>query len=131
MNIDPMWIIGTGASVLGVGVGAYIKVTERLTRMETMMSIISKKAASILISPHTPELDALLVEYVESHFDLPMAKWERMEHLVLEIENDKNRGKDERVLAAMVAALADHKLSRYRTKKTVDNGPKPGDVQGA
>lgn len=117
MNIEPMWILGTGVTILGGGFAGYVSLTNRLTRIETTINLIGKKAANILYSPHTPELDELLKEYIESNHDLPQTKWERMEQLVLEIESSLTEDKDKRLLAAIVAALADHKLMRYRGKK--------------
>lgn len=102
------------AAALGSAVATYVILVQRITRVETIISMWNTKFAEILHSPHTPELDALLEKLVKSyrdkHFDLTMAEWTELQKMTCELENDTTLAKGERMLAGMVNATCEHKL---------------------
>jgi hypothetical protein len=78
----------------------------RVVRLETTISMFNEKAAAILHSPHTPELDALLEKLAMSYkqnLDMPESDWLELLLRTEEIENDLTLPKGERFLAAMTA----------------------------
>ena len=113
-----IWLIGgsyafTMALAIG-GIGAYILIVQRIKAVEVLISMLSVKAANILHSPHTPELDALLEKYYrtynERHFELSHAEWKELLKLCQDIEDDSSEPKGTRLLAAIVGSVALHKL---------------------
>jgi|SRR5580704_7591348 hypothetical protein len=122
MEQIPTWLLtlmvtGLAASI-GSTVAAYVILVQRITRVETIISMWNTKSAEILHSPHTPELDALLEKFVKSykekHYDLTMEEWQGLQKMTCALENDQTLAKGERMLAAMVNATCEHKLMRYR-----------------
>ena len=119
-----LWIFGviiSGLSmIIGAGVGWAFTTSNRITRVETLVSTFSRKAGEILHSPHTPELDALLEKYVKSyqdrHYELTYAEWEDLKRQCDALENDQTLAKGERLLAAMVSSVCEHKLLLPKAK---------------
>ncbi|MDE2105072.1 MAG: hypothetical protein KGL39_47980 [Patescibacteria group bacterium] len=77
---------------------------KRISRLETLVDIWTEKAAKILHSPHTPELDAVLDKLLTATME--HADWKKLADLCGEIENDSERPKEERALAAALAIVA-------------------------
>lgn len=102
-----------GASFIGFGAWAVAKIQDmavRVTRLETILSMAGEKAARILHSPHTPELDRLLEHYWDHHYDLSTAEWKRLAEICGEIERNMGEDPEKRALAAGLGLLAAHKL---------------------
>ena len=122
MEQIPTWLLtlmvtGLAASI-GSTVAAYVILVQRITRVETIISMWNTKSAEILHSPHTPELDALLEKFVKSykekHYDLTMEEWQGLQKMTCALENDQTLAKGERMLAAMVNATCEHKLMQFK-----------------
>lgn len=111
-----LWVLGQSFVYAGVLVLAYIKVTNRLTRLETIMDMLGDKAAKILHSPHTPDLDRLLEKYIDKYYNLTLEEWKELLARCDEIENNLANPKDQRALAAIVAAMCHHKLMHLPPK---------------
>jgi hypothetical protein len=112
-----LWIFGTiitiGTIITGAMAGAVLNLKERVVRIETTFSLFNEKAATILHSPHTPELDAALEELLASYDknrDMTQEQWTNLLRLVEQIENDKELAKGERLIAAMVSTTCRVKL---------------------
>ena len=126
MNIDTQWLIGSAATLVGSGVWAYIRLTERVTRLEAsvhsdinervvkieaVFDLLGKKAAKILHSDDDPHgIDALLDKYLDRYYELTPVEWGALLAKCGDIENDKALSKGERILASWLAAVAHHKL---------------------
>jgi hypothetical protein len=78
---------------------------ERLTKLETVISMMGESAARALHSPHTPELDALLDKYIDNNYELSPAEWGELRQLCVLIEDDKTLARQERMLAGTVKAM--------------------------
>lgn len=123
-----LWIFGTiitlGSGYL-VGLTAFIvknifdikdsinESDKRIVRIETTFSLYNEKAANILHSPHTPELDSALGQLLKCYNenrDMTQDQWANLLHLVEQIENDRDVAKGERMLAAMVSTTCRVKL---------------------
>ena len=100
MTETQMWMLGQFLIVAGGTVAVYVSLAQRITRLETFFEVFGKKAAQILHSPHTPELDAYLDKYVKN--DMQDQDWAKLLGLVELLEHDQTRPKEERALAAMV-----------------------------
>lgn len=105
-----LWVLAQTFVYAGVVVLGYIKLTTRITRLETIMEILGDKAAKILHSPHTPDLDRLLEKYCDKYYLLTVAEWQELLTRCDEIENNLANPKDQRALAAIVGAMCHHKL---------------------
>ena len=105
-------VIGNSGMAVSVGrPGHWIRsaFVQRITRLETFFEVLGKKAANILHSPHTPELDSFIEKYVSDKM-LP-DDWQHLLRLVDDVEGNLDRPKEERALAAMVAAACRKKLN--------------------
>jgi hypothetical protein len=87
---------------------------KRLVKIETINSLYSERVATVLHSPHTPEMDVLLEkfrdEYIRRHYELTPAEWQKLAELTEAIVNDELLAKGERQLAAWINAVCAHKL---------------------
>lgn len=112
MTVEPFvfWILGSSVGILSAGVGGYINLVQRVTRVEAVLALFGEKAAKILHSPHTPELDSLLEKYISRNYELSFEEWQRLLLFCETIENDKSGGTEERALAAWLSAISHHKL---------------------
>lgn len=120
------WILGTATPIVAGGIAAYISVTNRLTRlesmvhedmesrvtrMETLMKMLGDKAAKILHSPSDHhQMDELLDKYLDRHYELSPEEWTELLIKTSAVENDKSLTKGERTLAAWLNAICHHKL---------------------
>jgi len=123
-----LWIFGAFITVLtlvlaGLG-GLGFSLAQRVTRLEAVLSLYSDKAAAILHSPHTPEMDALLEkfreEYIARQQELSLKDWERLAALTDEIWRDTSIPKGERNLAAWLNAICDHKTFKSPKEYKLD-----------
>lgn len=109
-----LWLFGAYQSILTLalasGIGWLILIVQRLTKVETILALIADKAAAILHSPHTPELDALLEKYCDRTYTMTELEWEKLRRMCGEIEDNLSLPKEERALAAFVGAAAEHEL---------------------
>lgn len=118
MNVDPMWILGTGVTLLSVGVGAYIRISDRVTKLETILSLVGSKVAKILHSPDDHlGMDALLDKYLDRHYELSPSEWTKLTALCEGVVVDRNKPRDLRLLAALLSAISEHKISEPPTER--------------
>ena len=123
-----LWIFGTIITLCTLVIGKLLasvdNLTGRVIRIETAFSLFNEKAANILHSPHTPELDLalekLVVAYHKNH-DLKMEEWRELLRLVELIENDRELLHGERLIAAMISTTCRVKLEMTPTgfRKTI------------
>lgn len=123
-----LWIFGTIITLCTLVIGKLLasvdNLTGRVIRIETTFSLFNEKAANILHSPHTPELDLalekLVVAYQKNH-DLKMEEWRELLRLVELIENDRELLHGERLIAAMISTTCRVKLETTPTgfRKTI------------
>lgn len=123
-----LWIFGTIITLCTLVIGKLLasvdNLTGRVIRIETAFSLFNEKAANILHSPHTPELDLalekLVVAYQKNH-DLKMEEWRELLRLVELIENDRELLHGERLIAAMISTTCRVKLEMTPTgfRKTI------------
>lgn len=118
-----LWLLG-GLVTGGVGWmsclswNAY-QTNLRMTRMETVLLSISKKAAMLLHDTHDKhELDAILDNYA-LHHDLSDQEWDKLLNKCRDIVEKKNVPPLEQLLAyvALVGHLCLHKKMRHREIK--------------
>jgi len=95
--------------------GTFIKIVwthgDRILKIETFLSLVGQKFASILHSPHTPELDALLEIYIARDHEMNREQWKRLMELCEHTVNDPLADKEKVVMAGFLYALCEHKLS--------------------
>lgn len=84
----------------GALVVVYVSLAQRITRLETFFEVFGRKAAQILHSPHTAELDNYLDKYLAN--TMVDSDWSELLRLVEDLENDTSKPKEERGLAAIV-----------------------------
>lgn len=104
------WLVKSRSDIADKATENHHSLDRRLTKIETLIEVWGTKAASILHSPHTPELDALLEKYADRHYELTMAEWRRLLDLCEEIERDTTIERERRSLAGWLAMVAHHKL---------------------
>lgn len=104
------------AALTGGVITSAFSIFQRLTKMETTLDLIGMKAANVLHSPHTPELDRLLEKYVSREYELTLDEWKELNDRCEAIENDTSNPKDQRALAAIVSALCHHKMRQAPPK---------------
>jgi len=126
MIVEPAWFLTQTVVLVGAGITAYIKLTERVTKLEAQVhsdlfervinleaifKLLGDKAAKILHSDDDPYgIDSLLDKYLDRHYELTYQEWETLLKKCTEIEDNKELSKGERVLASWLAAVAHHKL---------------------
>jgi hypothetical protein len=117
-----LWILGGYAAAIAwlvlSNMQSHTEINTRLVKVEVVLTMFGEKAAKILHSPHTPELDSLLEHYWDNHYDLSNGEWVRLREICEEVENDPIQPGDKRALAAFVACLAYHKLRMHAPKPT-------------
>lgn len=109
-----LWLLGIVQTVMllaiSAGVAWLLVIVQRLTKVETILAMFAERAAAILHSPHTPELDELLEKYCDREYELSEPEWRKLLFMTGEIDKDMTLPKEERVLAAIIHAAASHKL---------------------
>lgn len=104
MNTDvTLFIAGQAVVILGIGIGAYTSIVQRVTKLEAIVSLLGDKAAKILHSPHTPELDALIEKHILDKLD--NKDLDRFLQMLHDVENDLEEPKAAR-LAAVLARIS-------------------------
>ena len=85
-------------SIVSFATGAIV-FSQRLSRVEVVIALVSDKAAKILHSPHTPELD----KYIEKDEAGLLTKEDAEIYLTLlqQVENDRNEPKGNRLAAVL------------------------------
>lgn len=101
-EIAAAWICAAVAvmGLFGSIVAVYVLLVQRITRLETFFEVLGKKAAQVLHSPHTPELDYHLEKYINGK--MQDGDWATLLVLVEEIEHDLTKSKSERALAGFI-----------------------------
>jgi hypothetical protein len=113
-----LWIFGFILTGLGMCIGGMLawafSTSQRLTKVETIVSLLAQKAAEILHSPHTPELDAMLEKYLRTYtdrgYELTRDEWDKLREMCSLLEKDESLAKGERLLAGIINAVCTHKL---------------------
>ncbi len=136
MVIEPIWLLGQSVVMLGIGVGAYIRMTERVTKLEAtvhtdlhdrvvaleaVLELLGKRAAKLLHSPHDPwGIDVFLDHYIANDYDLPDTEWESLSKKLKEVQQLGNT--DAKVLAMLVETLAGFAQALAKHKMQRNNG---------
>jgi hypothetical protein len=112
-----IWLFaGSFSAIVALGVGINllkIQMTALQTTQDTLIKFLGNKAAFLLHSPHTPELDALIDKFRRDHItDTEMQEFINM---LLTIEGDITMAKGERLLASLVL-LAIERIDTSRIK---------------
>jgi hypothetical protein len=115
MNDNILWIIGQGVVLSIGGVAAYVALIQRVTRLETrwdnFVYNLGEKSARGLHSPNDHlGLDALLDKYLSHHYELTREEWSELNARCEQIVDDLKASDKERSLAAILAAVCQHKL---------------------
>lgn len=106
-----LWLLGHFIVFGGAGMGAYIKLIQRITKVETFISLLGTKAARALHSPDDHlGLDRYLDEYLSRHYDMSFEGWFGLHAKCESILKDKTVSASERSLAAILSAVCEHKL---------------------
>lgn len=115
-----LYALGVAQALIFAGCGfivrGHIGFSVRLTKLETMWSMISKQAAEILHSPHFREsgfdslLEKLVRTYEDRHYELTIEEWNELQGMSQEVKENMEEPKGTRLLAAMVYAQCCHKL---------------------
>lgn len=102
-----IWIFGAVFGCIVAGGAFQFSLANRILRIEIILRSINKRAAEILHSPHTPELDVLL-ERVAEHGSVPVEKKDEFMEMLEEIEKSLSNTKSERLLAALLSCITPH-----------------------
>lgn len=106
-----LWLLGHAIVFGGAGMGAYIKLIQRITKVETFISLLGTKAARALHSPDDHlGLDQYLDEYLTKHYEMSGDAWLGLHDKCEAILKDKSVSASERSLAAILSAVCEHKL---------------------
>jgi hypothetical protein len=92
-------IFGSIGVCISAATGTAFLFSQRLSRVEVVIALLSEKAAKILHSPHTPELDS----YIEKDEAGLLTKDDvpRYVELLTEIENNRDEPKGNRLAAVL------------------------------
>jgi len=109
-----LWIFGIVQVVLVLaipaGIGAYVSISSRVARIETVISMLGESAARALHSPDDHlRIDALLDKYLDRNYELSLEEWHELLDMMTKIESDESSSKLERSLAGQLRAIACHK----------------------
>jgi len=116
-----LWGLGILSSVVAAGIVAHSRMSERVTKLETLMSIFTANMAKVFHSPDNHHgLDYYFDEYLRRGYDLPDDMWRDVRDITNEhikrLEEDKTHGTDGfRVLVSWLNSLATHKLMRVES----------------
>lgn len=111
-----MWILGEAIFLSVGGVAAYVAIIQRVTRLEVRLEAfidgVGKKSARGLHSPDDHlNLDVLLDKYLSRHYELTPGEWKELhDRCEVIIEGTNGATGNERSLAALLAAVCEHKL---------------------
>lgn len=106
-----LWMLGHLIVFGGSGVAAYIALVQRVTKVETFISLLGTKAARALHSPDDHlGLDKYLDEYLSRHYEMSVQSWKELHDRCEVIIEDKAVKPSERSLAAILCAVCEHKL---------------------
>lgn len=85
-----LWMFGIVQTVICLaitgGLAWLLIIVQRLTKVETILALFAEKAAAILHSPHTPELDKLLEKYCDREYELSDSEWRQLMAMTFDIE---------------------------------------------
>lgn len=113
---------GQGIAFLSAGVIAYFKLNNkvyenqtivlgRIIALETSFNLMGLSAAKLLHSPTDHlNLDVLLDKYIDRHYEMSFKEWDELRIRCEKTIDDESVSKDQRVLAAILAAICCHKL---------------------
>lgn len=129
-----LWLLGQTLVYGSIGIGAYIKLIQRVTKVETFISLLGTKAARALHSPDNHlGLDGILDEYLKHGYEMSTDSWVELHESCEIILKDKNVKQSERALAAMLSAVCEHKLIILRPgfRKTLEDKASDSIVKSA
>lgn len=106
-----IWLFGIFGAWL-VGISLFIhRLAQNQTRFETVLVMVSKKAAGILHSPTNHHgLDELIERYNTRHYELTPDEWRELMEKTEAIESDSQFPVQERLCAAFISSVCRHKL---------------------
>jgi hypothetical protein len=113
-----LWVGGQLVFNAGALVVGYVKLRERVVKVEVILDLIGRNA---ILSLHSPDdhlkLDSLVEEYVSRNYELSPEKWEKLKEICDGLIKDNAISKDETALAILGAGLATHKLMAFKKVK--------------
>src|ERR1700743_2287617 len=113
-----IWLFGAAFACIGVGAAFVLSFSVRLTRIETMFDLLGKRAAKFLHSPDDHlGIDRLLELYVDAHHELTKSQWQDLACAMNKITEDPKVSNNEKILAAFLAELCNHKLMIFRKQE--------------
>ena len=117
------WLIGGGVASFGTMgsalIGTYVAISTRVTRVETRLEdfimLMGSKVAKAMHSPDNHHgmdevLEKLEKSYVQRNYELTRDEWEFLKAKCEAIMAEPGTN-NESALAAMLAAICDHKLT--------------------
>lgn len=108
-----IFLVGQTVALIGVCLTAYIRMGNRVTRLEMAFTMLGTKAAKLLHSPDDHHgIDKLLDKYIDHTYELSYSEWEELLGKCEQIENDHTLEKQERILAAFLYTICCHKLNK-------------------
>lgn len=107
-----LWILGQGIVLLSAGVGAYIRLIQRVTKVEVIINLLGKNAARALHSPTNHHgIDELLDKYMQGHNTLTPIEWDilqkRCEVIAKEYPAEKS-------MALFLSAFCERELVKHK-----------------
>lgn len=110
-----LWLLGVAVSLGGAGIGAYISIIQRMTKIETKFEdFVDNFGDKIAKHLHSPDdhlgLDALMDKYRDRHYELSFKEWADLLVRCDRISQDKKGTTTEQVLADFMALICHHKL---------------------
>lgn len=118
-----LWMLGHFIIFGGACITAYIKLIQRVTKVETFISLLGTKAARALHSPDDHlGLDTILDEYLTHNYEMSYDSWTLLHEKCEDIIKNKEAKPSERSLAAILSAVCEHKLlvPGLTTKKNIE-----------
>lgn len=113
-NATILWIFGIVQAILALAIPAGIafamSISNRVSRIETVISMLGESAARALHSPDDHlRIDTLLDKYLDRNYELSLQEWQELLHMMERIEADETKNPLERAMAGQLKAIASHK----------------------
>lgn len=113
-----IWLFGGSYALFG-GLALFaLNLNNRLIRFETMLELWGRKAAKLLHSPSNHlGMDELIDKYLDRNYELTWDEWTQWLALCIAVEQDDSKTPSERLLAAGMGTICEHKLHMLPRQK--------------